>query len=224
MRIRVLIATMVGAWLLSSSAASAGLLVYTDQNQWLNSFYASAMEDFEASPLGALAPGTTDIGLFDVTLDLNTAGLSAVQGAGTVNGSRELQLAVDKDAFLWSSQIVLNNFGASPVHGFGATWANATDGEGLRLTAGGQSVDFSAYLGGSGNGFLGIVSLDPITELYLGSEIALPNGWESFAFDNAMLGLAVRPEVVAAAVPLPGAVWLLGAGVAGVLGVARSRV
>ena len=54
--------------MLVAEMSYAGLVVYTDEAAWLAAVTNVKTETFEHSPQGKLALGSTDIGLFDITI------------------------------------------------------------------------------------------------------------------------------------------------------------
>ncbi|MCZ6830755.1 MAG: hypothetical protein O7F73_14440, partial [Gammaproteobacteria bacterium] len=71
------ITSFLAVLLFTSWAGTAGAtpVVYKNQADWLAALGSASVqtEDFESSPVGDLAVGTTDIGLFNITIDPNNS-------------------------------------------------------------------------------------------------------------------------------------------------------
>jgi len=192
--------------------ASAIPVVYTSEASWLAALSGSTVltENFESSPVGSLSPGTTDIGLFDVTIQNNSEGQVAIATGGMVNGTTEFHGDVDTDSTLY---VDFSNFALSPMRGFAAEWASTTSGDRLTVDVNGTIIQFDNYLAGSGDGFLGVVDTTPFTSIRFGTEGTTSFG-EFFAVDEF--------RIASAAVPEPSTLLLLGSGLVG-LGYLRRR-
>lgn len=181
----------------TATAAQAIPVYYLDFGQWRAATAGAeiATEGFESSPRGRLAAGTTDLGLFDVTLSnrnrYTTIGNAAFgTQPGTVmnvflnptRGVRQMS---------WSGFDV-----AGTLHGL-AFDVDLLDRSGLTIAVNGQSRTIAG-----GTDFIGVWSDDPIRSL------SFTASNEYFELDN--LQLAVAP------VPVPPALGMFLAALAGV--------
>jgi len=165
-------------------------------------------EDFESLPVGPLAAGTTDIGLFSITIDNNNENGVRILEPGYVNGSREFGGDIDNDA-----NMILNfsDFSPSSLIGFAGTWGTTTSGDLLTATVNSVTFKFSDYLSGSGDGFLGFYDSAGITAINFGRENPSSKG-EFFGLDNALLGIPESSTAI-----------LLACGLAGLAAAGRRR-
>jgi len=181
----IVIATL--GCLFASSAANATLTVYTDEALWTAAVTAIQTENFEASPPGVLAVGTTNIGLFDINIDGNSESDIAIVDGGSVNGTRQL----DGDVDTAGSVLDFSDFGVASA--FAGDWTSTTSGDLLTITIDAITVAFSDYLTGVGNGFLGVISTSPFSVVEFGSENPSTTG-EFFGLDNVRLAQVQVPE------------------------------
>ena len=195
--------TFVGALLIGPATALAVPIVYTTEASWLTALGGATVtsENFEASPLGNLAVGTTDVGLFDISITSNAEGQIGIAGGGNINGSRQFNGDIDSDSTL---SMNFSNFGISPLSAFAGEWASTTSGDLLTLSVNGSLIEFDNYLAGAGNGFLGFIDTDGFTSMTFGTEGTTSFG-EFFNLDNVQV----------ASVPEPGTLFLLAAGLLG---------
>lgn len=203
---------LTGALLMGSSAAVAVPIVYTSEADWLTGLGGATVttEDFESSPLGLLSVGTTDIGLFDISITSNAEGQIGIANGGSIDGSRELKGDIDNDSTL---SMGFSSFDVSPLIGFSGDWFSTTSGDLLTMTINNSIIDFSSYLSGAGDGFLGIIDSDGFTSLTFGTENPSAFG-EFFSLDNV--------NVATASVPEPTILGLLAIGLFGI-GFARRK-
>lgn len=206
---------LLAALLLTGSAnAFAVPMAFTTEASWIAALGAAtiATENFESTALGSLtAPGTTDVGLFNVSLNaVGDAGTNTVTaGSATGMSGRHLRLDLDLDN---NTQVNFSNFDLPGVFGFAGTWASTISGNKLTMTVNGTTLKFSDYLTGAGNGFFGIVDTTMFSSIELGTE-GLNSFGEDFRVDNVKL---------ASSVPEPATIALMGLGLLGV-GVSRGR-
>ena len=199
----------VTAALIAGSVApsSAAPILFQDEAAWLAAVAGQTIttEGFEASPEGTLAIGTTDIGLFDVTI----AGGNAFANIGLAQFPGSLPTDVlgvwldpsDTTSMTWSG------FDTPGLTGIGFDLGLFdVDGFSLTVQFAGTVFDLTA----NGQAFLGVVDLAGISSLVFSSTN------EFVDFDNIRL----------AAVPVPAALPLMGTGLAvlGLLGWRRKRV
>ena len=165
---------LFAAFLLTGSATVYAIpMGYTTEASWLAALGSVTLstEDFEATALGSLtAPGTTDVGLFSVTLNaVGDAGTNEVTNeSATGMSGRHLNLDIDGDN---NTQVDFSSFDVGGVIGFAGTWASTTTGDLLTLTVNGTTLNFDDFLSGSGNGFFGIVDSMPFTIVETSSKL-----------------------------------------------------
>lgn len=183
-----------------ATEAAAAPIVYTNQATFTAALAGTTIstEDFSASPLGVIGGGTTDLGLFSVTIDQNPDLFTAIVDGGSINGTRQLNGDLDEGGVVFN----LSNFSPSPIVAFGGTWTSTTTGDLLTITVNGTTFQFDNHLAFPGNGFLGIIDFAGFTTVSLGRESVTSFG-EAFGLDDVQ---------VAAAVPEPATLLLLGTG------------
>jgi hypothetical protein len=128
-----------------------------------------------------LAVGTTDVGLFDATID-SLAGVIIPMGqiggefVGWIN-------AIGPTIFN------IHNFDNAPIIGFAGDWNSTTNGNRLTVTINNETIKFGDYLAplpnDPGDGFLGFV--DPagiLTSLIFNVENTLSDEGEYFTVDD----------------------------------------
>jgi len=198
--------------LLGPATAFSAVTVYTNEAAWLAATSGSiTVEDFESSPLGLLAPGTTNIGSFDISIANNADNVVAIADGGSVNGSREFQGFVASTSNL---SIDFSNFSASPLYAFAGEWFSTTTGNLLTMNINGTTIKFDDYLSGVGSGFLGFVDTNAFTNINFGTEGTTSFG-EFFSLDDA--------QFAGASVPEASSLYLLAFGLLGLLGAARRK-
>lgn len=190
---------LTSALLFGPISAFAVPIVYTSEASWLTALGGAAVttEDFSSSPSGVLAAGTTDLGLFDVTITSNAEGQIGVFSE-ILNGD------IDADSTL---SMVFSNFDVTPLIGFAGDWGSTTTGDLLTITINGTTIQFDNFLAGSGDGFLGFIDTDSFTSLTFGTEGTTTFG-EFFTLDNV--------QVATSSVPEPGILALLTIGLLGI--------
>jgi hypothetical protein len=136
-----------------------------------------SLDDFSGAPIPLVA-GTTDVGLFDATID----SLAGVTGTlGQVGGEFVGWINVNGPTIF-----NLHNFDNAPIIGFAGDWKSTTSSNKLTITINGQLINFGDYLTTSpGDGFLGFVVAAGInTSLIFNVEDTLTNEGEYFIVDN----------------------------------------
>ena len=177
-------------------------IVYTDFSAWSAAVSGIQTENFAASPLGALAAGSTDIGLFNVFITTADPRTAITEGGtvnvNSVNGSRELDIfLVDEN----TASIARFDFD-TPIVAWAGDFFSTTTADRLTVTVNGTTIQFDNYLSGAGTGFLGVVDATPFSSIAFGREDpAVPDG-EYFVVDNFRIASA-------AAVPAPATLSLL---------------
>lgn len=200
MKFNRFLAVLTAAFVVMTGSAQAGLMVFTDEAAWTNAVNGIQVEDFEASPVGALSAGTTDLGKLSVTIASNPYDSIGVFSGGAINGSNEFIGYLRNGE---NTALDFADFGSFTA--FAGDWRSTTTGDDLTITVAGELVKFSDYLTGAGNGFLGVVSDMAFSEVVFGVEAATSFG-EYFQLDN------VRFANTAASVAAPSALLLLGLG------------
>lgn len=200
----------------AASTAQAAPIIYTTEAGWLAALGAAMVstENFASSPLGNLAAGTTDIGLFNITI--NKAGTyTMIANGGNVNATREYQGRFC-DGNPGCDDATAMSFGFdAPLVGFAGDWWSTISGDLLTMLVNGTTIKFSDYLTTPGTGFLGVVDSAGFSTITFGIENRSSPFAEVFSLDNARLASG-------AAIPEPATLGLLGLGLAG-LGLARRR-
>ena len=167
------------------------------------------LETFNSVPTGQLPIGVSNVG--SVQAEVGSAAMAFVWTPGTVDGTRDLLTGVSQNAGHFFKIIFPH-----PVYGFGADFISAVSTGLLTVTYGSTTLQFDSALTAPGNGFLGIVSANPFTEIEFRSESTTPEGFE---LDN----LAYTSRTFSA-VPEPGSIALLAGGGIPLLGLLRRRL
>lgn len=192
--------------LLGASNAFAGVAVYTSESAWVaaTAAYTVATEDFSTSPQGTLS-GTTDIGLFDISVTNSQNAINSQQFDGYVDLNSTLSFGLSASTF-----------------GFAGYWTSTADTTGLTFIVNGVTIDAGdAFNDGVGTGFLGFVDTDlAITNVGFGLTLgAGTQDSEAFSLDDAQLAsLSATPSV-----PEASSLYLLAFGLLGLLGAARRK-
>ncbi len=187
-------------------------IVFTDYSAWLAALPTESTiltEEFN-QPLITEYPGArpvlsgTDLGLF--TLYHN----GTADPQDLWNGRLNLPVIYDDSGIFGVKNIFsgdLSHEGAdgratyydfnfnAELFGFGATYTEAADAQGLLLTVNGVTLDFHSILGGRGDGFFGIIDfMQPITSARysVGTRIG-PN--EAFLMDDLVTATADEPTI-----------------------------
>lgn len=206
---RSLAATAVLALTLPAAPAVAVPVVFTSLAAWTAAVTGIQTENFAASPLGALAAGSNDIGLFDVFITAADPN-SEIASPGFVNSTRGLNLFLVGAA----SNIARFDFD-SAITAWGGDFASTHTGDHLTVTVNGSTIQFDSVLdvSGPGDGFLGVVDTTPFSSITFDREGHTTVG-EFFGVDNFRIAGAAAPE--------PATLALLGLAIAG-LSVGRRR-
>ena len=204
---------LLSGLLFGPATAFSAVTVYTNEAAWLAATSGSiTVENFESSPLGLLASGTTNIGSFDISIANNADNAVAIANGGSVNGTREFQGFVASTSNL---SIDFLNFSSSPLYAFAGEWFSTTTGNLLTMNINGTIIKFSDYLSGVGTGFLGFVDTNAFTNINFGTEGTTSFG-EFFSLDDAQFAAANVPEA--------SSLYLLAFGLLGLLGASRRKI
>lgn len=179
--------------------ATGAIVTFTDRTAWAVAAGANGTietEGFEALPTGALTVGDNQLGLVRLNIQLlgtTTTTSASITSSSPITGTRELNLNADEGFRKYTVTFAGNIFS------FGFDYTGAATGGIATLLAGGQTFTFG-NLTTSGNGFFGIVSDVPLSEVGFGdtSPGALPT--EIFDSDNYSFVLVPEPTTAAALV------------------------
>jgi hypothetical protein len=134
------------------TCASAAVEVYTTLAAWEVRVAAASplpcisIDDFEDGDI-PLVVGTTDVGLFDVTVDDVPFPLGQLGGSFKgIYGGTSGPTVFD-----------FHNFDNAPIIAVAGDWARTTNNGKLQVAINGQLIKFDDHLTLSGNGFLGFV-------------------------------------------------------------------
>jgi hypothetical protein len=148
------VALMSQAFLKSASAA---VEVFTNLADWEARVGLAAgppcisIDDFTGPDI-VLVAGTTDVGLFDVTIDAVTPNVDLGQIGGIFKGR------IYEPNNLTPQEFKFHNFDNAVVIAIAADWVSTTSGADLTVTINTEVIKFSDYLtSSSGSGFLGFV-------------------------------------------------------------------
>ena len=209
---KLVIASVVAGGSLLASAQAASVTVFTDRTAWEMAVAGQTIvnEDFEGVATGTLPGG-------GVESTLGSIGFSYLGGpdgaepevvdSGSVNGSRELNGEVNADGTPSGDHTI--SFLGETVNAFAGDWDSTLTGSQLVIELLGETILFSDFLTGSGDGFLGFVS-DMAFDNFLitVAGVGAPTTTsEVFSLDDASFALVSE-------VPLPAALPMFLAGLA----------
>ncbi len=189
----------------------ASVIVYTDRTAWETAVGSFITEDFNTLAPAPFTMGRNNAGLVDIDI-IGLNGYTnpgrwnriAAGGSNTfdVDGSTFLTLETDRSG---TDQQLTRLIFDRPISGFAADWNSTTNSSLLTLTIGFDQINFSDYLTGAGDGFLGFVANRWFN---LASFDQLGTDNEVFGLDN----LSFSP----APVPTPSSLLLLALGLGGI--------
>lgn len=199
---------------LFASSACAAIVVYTDRAAWESAAYRQfGNQNFENEAARGLEPGYNFANPLEIFIPFSQSpGFNAIDDSSTLdffsdtlspNGS-SYYLGEVNFSGLVEPDLTFTTTPEQKVAGFGADWVIQGD---LIMEIEGTLIPFSTYLT-TGTGFLGIITDQHTTRL----EVSL-SGAAVFGMDNLKI----------AEVPVPGAIWLFGSGLLGMVGIAKHR-
>jgi hypothetical protein len=166
------------------------LRVFTDRSIWESTVGVTDTEDFNDAELQWLMTGA------DFTFSAHRMGKVSIGARGdylgadnnptirdavdplSPNGTRHLGGLLSNIEVIMEVAILFDH----PVSAFGADWASATNQGGVLVSINKASVVLADYLGGRGNGFVGIVSTEPFQEVLLTSPRREDYGLDNVSF------------------------------------------
>ncbi len=192
------ISTWLAAGSLWSMSAQAVITVYTDRAAWQAAVgIATQTENFENSTVAPLARGVNQIqtpgsGPRGLVVFVNQSGVGVAEGSAIVNGVTGRALELKTSPLTFSPTQPSIRF-PKPVYGFAGDWRGTLDANDLAVwlkpelwLVGGdvQEVRFSDYLSGNGDGFIGVVSDAPFSEVGFFTTTGGLGTNETFTIDN----------------------------------------
>jgi len=197
--------------LLGSTAQAGSLQVFTDPEAWFAavSDYEVMVEEFDL-PAGPLVVGENRVGMIDITINGTEGGFPSIEAGGN-------PLNIDGSSFFFNDvgdtngNLYTDFSFDSMIVGFGSFFTSTLTGNLAVIEVGGNTVNFSDHLSGSGDGFLGILSDMAFSQFRFAAE-SNSNLGEAFGVDNFNFAKAGSSEV-----PEPGTVLLLALGFGGVM-------
>lgn len=194
--------------LFSSSTASAIVIdVYGSFDSWsaaVDGTYQT--ESFNTVDRYQPVVGLNDAGLIDIRVNENAVGNYLYGGpGGYFMGNSRSQLGYTQD-------IVFD----APINGFWGHWGFTLDSDRLTVTIGGTTLNFADYISSNAtNEFIGFVFDTPVTEFRISDEDFGTGSNEAYNLYEISFSTA------ATSVPLPGALFFLGTGMAALAGFRR---
>ncbi len=199
---RQLLCAMMLAAIPAGSTFGSVIDVYTSRTAWEAAAGTVYIESFDNLPEGFLYPGTTQLEFVSFYLDAGPSDNGPkIAGTGTyiINGTPFLSGHVftpGQGGGGTTTPTVHTFTFPTPVTAWGADFEDTLTGDNLRFDFGDQSIAMSAYLRGSGTGFIGIVSDTPFTELTIRTDDASSSNAEYFGMDDLSFNAIPEPATL----------------------------
>ena len=206
--------------LLLSVSANAAIITYTDEASFLAALSGPASTlDFDSTSVGTLIPSGNSLGGVTFTYNISGLDMKVVNDFDTTSPNNYLGLddAGNLDLFIAGDEFSMSF--ASPVNAIGLYIVS-----GDPLLAGDVSLDTSA--GSALNSDVVDVTLgDGGLAYYIGlmSDTAFTSADLTFDAEAVEKFLYSVDDITTSVVPIPGAVWLFGSGLLGLISLSKRR-
>jgi hypothetical protein len=206
--------------LVLSVSANAAIVTYTDEASFLTALSGpTSTLDFDSTGVGTLIPSGDSLGGITFTYNISGLDMKVVNDFDTTSPNNYLGLndAGNFDLFIAGDEFSMSF--ASPVNAVGLYIVS-----GDPLVAGDVSLDTSA--GSALNSAAVDVTLGDGFAYYIGliSDTAFSSADLTFDATAVEAFLYSVDDITTSAVPLPGAIWLFGSGLIGLIGLSKRRV
>lgn len=194
---RILI-TLALILLPATHSLAAIIGVYTDRALWEADAGAIQTEDFNNVPLGFLQPGTTQLGLVSFYYEFGPSSSGpeiTTESTNNVNGTPYLNGHVYKTTGASDPRIHRFIF-PHPVTAWGADFVDTLTGAHIQFEFADQTIKMSSYYSNPGDGFLGVTTDTPFTELTIRSAENSSSNAEFFGLDDLSFSLIPEPNTM----------------------------